>query len=506
MTSKEGSGNNDALDKDKRKRLIYQVWERNPNGPILRGSQIHTGHRTPNGQRWGHSLSDFYWIETIPGVSGLLGIWSTSMLQKLNDSLSPSQKELLAADQHYFPRVLQPWPLLCIPNDKGEKETLCPGGDEGCERGHDPAIMFPRVSKIGDYLEAGMRVSDVTPEQKQRLVLAVRSNFKQTITKGMTPEITKVDPRFHIPDQSVPSNQPPPKLEEFIPKEYLPDVLLVYDPSCVADGRHGRCFSDGELQSEAVVPIRYTRTHSAPMKDEHLSNVAHLYLSPRNLCGTGNHSYVYHAPLMLPAPLTARTPTRQVTVLAKTSFPGFEHRDLLNQEGVIYDAFPQWMMEDYCGFNIVNGIHVSVLGYHGRRLITNPASRACMCYRSKILWFLCSGGQDSEILEPYSTTRRLWYSCQDIYSPCRRQVRFSPLVSGCLLRGLFYLGRKSMLCLSTFIMLDSYKDRFILATSLCNPARSPSLLQSARWLHPLSESSTSEGESTRWISYAKRSV
>jgi hypothetical protein len=406
MPSKEGSGDNDAPDKDERKRFINQDWERNPNGPFLERDQGPNGNRTPNGQIWGHSLSDFYFIQRVPGLN-YITIWSTSMLQNLDDSLSSSQKELLAADKRHFPRVLQPWPLLCIPDDKGELETLCLGGDEGCERGHDPASMLHRLRETGDYLEAGrlrMRISDFTPEQKQRLFSAARTNFKQTITMGMTPGIIKGDPRFHIPDQSVPSNQRPPKLEEFIPKEYLPDVLLVHDPSSLADGRHPRCFSGVDLQSEAGEPIRYTRTRPAPMTDGHSSNVAHLYLSPRNLCGAGNHSYVYYAPLMLPAPLTARTPTRQVTVLAKISLPGSEHRDLLNQEGVIYDAFPQWMMQDYCGYNIVYGIRVSVLSYHGRRLITNPVSRACMCYRSKILWFLCSGGQDSETLEPHSIT------------------------------------------------------------------------------------------------------
>ncbi len=76
---------------------------------------------------------------------------------------------------------------------------------------------------------------------------------------------------------------------------------------------------------------------------------------------------------MLPAPLTARTPTRLVTVLAKTSFPEFEHRDLLSQEGIIYDTFPQWMMEDYCGYNIVDPIPVSILNYRGRRSTYNSS-------------------------------------------------------------------------------------------------------------------------------------
>jgi len=365
MTPKNGSGDKDTTDKYVRRRFIYQFWKRDPNGPVLIRDQAPNGRRTPNGQVWGHSLSDLFRIERIPGLA-LCTIWSTSMLRELNESPSPSQKQLLAADKDRSPRVLQPWPLLCIPNDKGELETLCLGGDEGCERGHDPSFMLHRVREIGDYLELGplrIPVSDFTPELKQHLFLTARTHLKQTITKGIKPEILKDDPRFHIPDQSPPWTGPlPPKLEEFIPKEYLPDVLLVYDPCRLTDG----VWEDsGHVQFDECVPIRYTRAHPERKTDGQSSNSAHLYLSPDNLCGSGNHSFVYHAPLVLPAPLTARTPTRQVTVLAKTSFPGSEHRKLLNQEGVIYGTFPQWMMEDYCGYNIDYKIQVSVLGFHG---------------------------------------------------------------------------------------------------------------------------------------------
>src|SRR5258708_15612624 len=136
MSSNTSSGDDGEGDKDDRKRFIYQVWHRNPTGPILKRGQAPHGFRTPNGQVWGHSLSDFFWIERIPGVN-VRTIWSTSMLQKLNDRLFPSQKKILATDPLHYPRILQPWPLLCAPNEKGELETLLLGGDEGCELGHD---------------------------------------------------------------------------------------------------------------------------------------------------------------------------------------------------------------------------------------------------------------------------------------------------------------------------------------------------------------------------------
>ena len=357
MTPRNFSGYNEQIE---RRRFFPHIWCCEPNNTLHLASQAPKGCRTPNGVIWGHTLSDFFELLLISGADGpARDIFSTSMLHRFNDSLSPSQKERLGADKHLVPRVLQPWPLLCVPNDKGELETLCLGGDEGCERGHDPRSILHRVREVGDCLEAGpMRMRDFTPAQ-------MRMNLKQTLTNGMSPETVKDDPRFHIPDQSIPCNEPlPPKLEEFIPKEYLPNVLLVHDPHGIAEGKKEGS-GDCNVQFEADVPIRYIRARPEPTTDGHSSNVAHLYLSPRNICGRGHHSFVYYAPLMLSAPLTARTPTRQVTVMAKISFPESEHRDLLNQEGIIYNTFPQWMMQDYCGYNLDDRILVSILDYHG---------------------------------------------------------------------------------------------------------------------------------------------
>ena len=379
MTSKNGSGD----DKEKRRRFVYQQWKRDSNGPLLRRGEAPDGCRTPNGQVWGHTLDDFFWVERVPGVA-VCCIWSTSMAKILNDRLPPSQKTPVDEEEPLFPRVLQPWPLLCVPNDNGELETLSLGGDEGCQCGHYANSVKYLVRGVVDHLDfRPIRLGDFTPEQMQRLISAARMSLKQTLTYDMRPETIKNDPRFHIPDQSVPCNMRyPPKLEEFIPKEFLPDILLVHDPYGVAAGEGGvQVCSDVQLKAD--VPIRYVRARPKPMTDGDSSNLAHLYLSSNNLCGHGHHSFVYYAPLKLSAPLTARTPTRMVTVLAKTSFPESEHRELLNQEGDIYDAFPQWMMEDYCGYNIVTQEMVSILDSHGRGSThIYPASCSCMCHCS----------------------------------------------------------------------------------------------------------------------------
>ena len=370
-------------------RFIYQVWDRDPNGSILKRGRAPNGIRTPNGQVWGHSLSDFFWIERIPGAN-VRTIWSTSMLQKLHDTLSPPQKELLTAARLHPPRILEPWPLLCLPNEIGELEILY-GADQGCGFEHDPEFMLSRLRDVGNHFEAGpIRIRNLTPEKKELLLSAARRHLKQLLTKDMDPTKIKNDPRWAIPDQSAPSNERlPPKLEEFIPKEHLPDVLLVHDPQNVTQGIKGG--PSGRPVRFKV--IRYKRILPELTAGERRGKIANLYLSANNLCGRGNHSLVYYALLTLPAPLTARTSTRQVTVLAKTSFAEPEDRDLLNQEGRIYDTFPQWMMEDYCGYNVVDQISVSILGYP--QMTLNPinlAPRACMCHRSKILWFLRRGG------------------------------------------------------------------------------------------------------------------
>jgi hypothetical protein len=81
---------------------------------------------------------------------------------------------------------------------------------------------------------------------------------------GMDSKTMGNDPRFYIPDQFVLSNAPlPHNLEEFIPKEYLPDVLLVHDPRGVTEGVE-KLPSDGNVQFTDV-PTRYERKLPEPM-------------------------------------------------------------------------------------------------------------------------------------------------------------------------------------------------------------------------------------------------
>ncbi|KAF7334500.1 hypothetical protein MVEN_02279500 [Mycena venus] len=191
-----------------------------------------------------------------------------------------------------------------------------------------------------------------------------------------------------------------PKLEEFIPEEYFPDVLYVNDPDKKTAISHNYKKPGSRLlkaQTLEPVPRKYKRVWPRFVRDTEPATafntdpncasikvpplpaasgptrwsiaprtspptvpkpstnlrIAHLNLSSAPCLGVGNHSAVFRAGLRLPYPLSARSPTGEVTVAAKTGFSGDEARKLLSNEGKIYGAFPKHLQEDWCGLNLV---------------------------------------------------------------------------------------------------------------------------------------------------------
>ncbi|KAJ7487805.1 hypothetical protein FB451DRAFT_1528490, partial [Mycena latifolia] len=75
--------------------------------------------------------------------------------------------------------------------------------------------------------------------------------------------------------------------------------------------------------------------------------------------GKGSHADVYHAHLTLGEPFClaqhkdqpASVPT--VRVAAKITFSGADDRAMLENEGRIYDAFPEHLSEDWSGYNAI---------------------------------------------------------------------------------------------------------------------------------------------------------
>ncbi|KZT10551.1 uncharacterized protein LAESUDRAFT_673341 [Laetiporus sulphureus 93-53] len=165
-----------------------------------------------------------------------------------------------------------------------------------------------------------------------------------------------------------------PKLEEFIPQEYFPEILFVHDPDDLT------LYSEGSFpksaRSDDTIPVRYkciyptegslifeNKDEKPPEEigdidslKENATRTAHLHLSAQSNIGQGNHSLVYRTALSLPPPLRARGPTGQVTVAAKLMKScDRDCRRMLEREAWIYDQFPRHLMEDWSGYNYLPG-------------------------------------------------------------------------------------------------------------------------------------------------------
>ncbi|TFY71843.1 hypothetical protein EVG20_g1149 [Dentipellis fragilis] len=76
---------------------------------------------------------------------------------------------------------------------------------------------------------------------------------------------------------------------------------------------------------------------SKDAKDEDRPNAAHL--------------------VRLPYPLSARSPSKQVTVNMKVAMQRQSARDMLENETETYNTFPRHLMEDWCGYNLPTPEH-----------------------------------------------------------------------------------------------------------------------------------------------------
>ncbi|KAF9494489.1 hypothetical protein BDN71DRAFT_1355897, partial [Pleurotus eryngii] len=79
--------------------------------------------------------------------------------------------------------------------------------------------------------------------------------------------------------------------------------------------------------------------------------IGHIYLGYANKLGSGHWSNVYKASFKLPSPLTAaHSPNGHVIVAAKLHDGGYEARDHLKNEGMVYSQLPECLRQDYCGY------------------------------------------------------------------------------------------------------------------------------------------------------------
>ncbi|KAJ7433780.1 hypothetical protein FB451DRAFT_1195919 [Mycena latifolia] len=131
-----------------------------------------------------------------------------------------------------------------------------------------------------------------------------------------------------------------PKLEQRVSKKLLPQILIVDDPE---NRTHAR--ADGYM-------LKYRRVYPKPADPPNAAAPCSAQLKLP-------HADVYHAHLTLGEPFClvhhkdqpASAPT--VRVAAKITFYGADDRAMLENEGRIYDAFPEHLSEDWSGYNAV---------------------------------------------------------------------------------------------------------------------------------------------------------
>ncbi|KAF8333621.1 uncharacterized protein EI90DRAFT_587407 [Cantharellus anzutake] len=156
----------------------------------------------------------------------------------------------------------------------------------------------------------------------------------------------------------------PPSLEEEIPLEFFPDILIVKDAAGGIIRYHSshRAPVADEYSSILDKPVKFRRVLPSPTADPKKRSsslaqtlrTAELRLSLSYNLGKGNHSDVYLVPLRLPHPLSARTPTGEVSVACKLAHDrSSEARKLLENEARVYASLPSHMFEEWNGYNLL---------------------------------------------------------------------------------------------------------------------------------------------------------
>jgi hypothetical protein len=178
-------------------------------------------------------------------------------------------------------RIRRPWPLLKLPEEysceqdigiQDEGSEIClnyynPSFQQACKKleidlpeafecreagrdSHKPVATASNSSSASDLLSSDSSAHDPKGEQD--------ANSQALWQDEYSPE-------------TISENNLPPKLEEFIPDELFPDILLVYDPDGCALGDQGQNDENRDrnektstsLSSTNTKPVRYKRVFPA---------------------------------------------------------------------------------------------------------------------------------------------------------------------------------------------------------------------------------------------------
>lgn len=279
---------------------------------------------------------------------------------------SPRMKEILSIAQEADPtfHVPDPASLFAVDGASGLLQLDDVGMKILAPEGADTVNMLGRFLATPDDDDAP---ADQSREDTVVDNASTTSAEPFQIESPPSPnDLDRLSPATPIPKDSPFSVEDLPKLEESLPKEYMPDVLYVHDPHRVTIAEK-EAYDEVETKKyKARKPLLYRRVW--PEIDRNIDpklepdtpseppRVAHIHLAHQNRFGVGNHSLVHRVALTLPAPLSAHSRNGRVTVAAKSAFPVYTARTLLKNEGKIYNSFPEHLTQDWCGYNLVTPI------------------------------------------------------------------------------------------------------------------------------------------------------
>ena len=179
-----------------------------------------------------------------------------------------------------------------------------------------------------------------------------------------------VDRKLSYITETIAGTTLPPKLEEFLPPEFMPDTLIVFDSDECSFGNQGSRAANTEppISSDPPAAYTYERVFLQPgdARNKEAPRIAELHLSASQLYGRGSHSSVYRAILKPPPPLTANARSKDgtVTVIAKTAFSDRNDRSYLRNEARILSKLSReknaHLQQGWCGYNAINGLHSPV--------------------------------------------------------------------------------------------------------------------------------------------------
>ncbi|KAF8557554.1 hypothetical protein OG21DRAFT_1482220 [Imleria badia] len=362
-----------SLGGPQRKRAIFRLWPRDPNGKTLVPlTDRISGTLSPDGYVWGATLYDLYYVNMVPNIPNVLSAITGSALREAMEEigeLDTAAPEIEWSKSEGKPRVLGVADteelIRCI-----DKRVQGEVGDEEDHDGEDE-----QASEHGDGARNGTEI--------------VNDGVKPIFNPP--PQTIPVTSPFH------PSHYPKPwsfvpfsnplsiLLQERVSLYLLPQTLYVHDPFCLLSARERR-FPDTswtsrpdiirtynlnlsesvhreveaarvkaeeleEFKARTLIILRYQRTKEQiknyepiievpfPAYQRRMTKVeeSHLYVSPVAKVGEGHHSIVYKGEWELPREIFTKPTICPLNLHKQTSTKSLTDLPTLARDGEIIE-------------------------------------------------------------------------------------------------------------------------------------------------------------------------